>query len=109
MAEVSYIGVPQVEPNTSAPNDYQHINATADSFGGQIAKGVEQFGAGATHAGRFFGQVAADDAANQFQDLSTKILHGDPNKTVPGPDGKPQPDTGYMGLQGDAALRARPR
>lgn len=109
MAEVPYSGgVPQVAPETRAPDDYEHIQADSSSFGGLVARGAEQFGAGASKAGQFFGQVAADSESNSFQDQATKLLHGDPNKTIIGPDGKPQQDLGYLGLRGRAALDARP-
>ena len=101
-------GVASVTPDATPPHDYQQISSSPDSFGAQIAQGEEKLGAGATKASTFFGQVAADDASNNFQDYATKLLHGDPNKTVPGPDGQPMPDTGYMGLRGRAALDARP-
>ena len=101
-------GVASVTPDATPPHDYQQISSSPDSFGAQIAQGEEKLGAGATKASTFFGQVVADDASNNFQDYATKLLHGDPNKTVPGPDGQPMPDTGYMGLRGRAALDARP-
>jgi hypothetical protein len=75
--------------------------------GAQVGQGLEQVGEGARRAGEFFGQVAADDAFNSFQDRANKILHGDPNVMVTGPDGKPTPDTGYLGLRGRAALDQR--
>ena len=101
-------GVASVTPDATPPHDYQQISSSPDSFGAQIAQGEERLGQGATKASTFFGQVAADDASNNFQDYATKLLHGDPNKIVPGPDGQPMPDTGYMGLRGRAALDARP-
>lgn len=109
MATVPYgEGVATVAPDDRTPDDYQRIQTNPGQFGGLIAQGAEQLGAGASHAAQFFGQAAADDASNNYQDAVTKILHGDPNKTVPGPDGKPTQDTGYLGLQGAAALNARP-
>lgn len=101
-------GVPEVAPDARPPDDYQHIRADASSFGGAIATGLKEFGAGASKAGHFFGEVAADEGANQFQEATNKILHGDSSKTVPGPDGTMQPDLGYLGLKGRAALDARP-
>jgi soluble lytic murein transglycosylase-like protein len=102
-------GIASVTPDATPPNDYQSIHSDPGSFGGQIAEGEEKLGAGATKAGTFFGQVAADNASNDFQDFATKLLHGDPNKQVPGPDGQMVPDTGYLGLRGRAALDARPQ
>src|SRR5260370_36472647 len=105
MAQVpSDAGIPTVAPE--GPVDrYQRIDASPQKFGAQVGEarerlgqGEQQLGAGATTAAKFFGQVSADDASNQFQDFSTKLLHGDPSKT--GPDGLP--DTGYMGLRGEA-------
>jgi hypothetical protein len=118
MAQNPYSPVQEIEPSATPPDDYQHIRASPESFGSLIAQGKEKLGAGEERLGgalektsteafsvqKFFGQVAADNASNDFQDFTTKLLHGDPNK--PGPDG--QPDTGYMGLRGRAALDARP-
>lgn len=101
-------GVPEVDPAATPPSDYQNIRADAGSFGGATAQAVKELGAGATKAGRFFGEVAADEGANQFQEETNKILHGDSSRQVPGPDGTMQPDLGYLGLKGRAALDARP-
>ena len=117
-AQNPYSPVQSVEPNAAPPDDYQHIQATPESFGALSAQGKEKLGAGQERVGgalentsnqafsvqKFYGQVAADNASNDFQDFTTKLLHGDPNK--PGPDG--QPDTGYMGKRGADALYARP-
>ncbi len=109
MAEVNYNdGVPQERPQVGAPDDYLHVRATPEAFGAGVAQGLEAFGAGASHAGKFFGQVVTDDQTNQLFDRWNKRLRGDPNQMMPGPDGQMQPDTGYMGLKGRAALDARP-
>ena len=102
MAQVPYSGVPDEAPQTDVPNDYQDVRPTA-------AEGLASFGEGATKTASFFGQVAADNAFNDFQSGVTKILNGDPSKTVQGPNGEPLPDTGYLGLKGRAALDARPQ
>lgn len=110
MAQVGYSqGVSEVAPSGDVPNDYQSgRGADEAAFGGGIAQGGEKLGAGLTTAGKFFGKVVADSASNDFQDFATKLLHGDPNKQIPGPDGQMVPDTGYMGLKGRAALDQRP-
>lgn len=109
MAEVPYAGgVPEVAPQVQTPDDYQHIQTNAAQFGGDIAQGMQQFGQGALKASIFYGQAAADSTANDTQDKINKILHGDPSKTIPGPDGQMVPDTGFLGLKGRAALDARP-
>ena len=97
-----------VAPRGATPDDTLHVRASPDEFGGQIAQGLERAGQGATKAATFFGQVAADNASNDFQESVGKILYGDPNKQIIGPDGQPQQDTGYLGLRGRAALDARP-
>ncbi|HEV2674164.1 MAG TPA: transglycosylase SLT domain-containing protein [Aliidongia sp.] len=102
-------GIPTVTPQDNLPNDYLNVQSNPNQFGAQIGQGEEKLGAGALTAGKFFGQVAADNATNGYQDAASKILHGDPNKMVPGPDGQMQPDTGYLGLRGRAALDARPQ
>jgi muramidase (phage lysozyme) len=101
-------GVAEVTPQATVPNDYQSSSAaTPAAFGGQVAEGAQRLGQGALKAAEFYGQAAADDANNQYQDFSNKLLYGDPNKTVTGPDGKPMPDTGYFGMKGADALHAR--
>lgn len=109
MANVNYDqGVPQVSPDTRMPDDYQHLRADPDAFGAALAHGGERLGAGLSTAGQFYGQVAADDGANNYIDAVNKVLHGDPTKKVKAPDGSEVPDPGYMGLQGAAAMRAYP-
>ena len=109
MAQVPYgEGIPEVAPHTAVPDDYQHIQANPNQFGGLIARGEQELGQGASTAAKFYGEAAADDQANAYQERATKLLYGDPQKMVTGPDGKPQPDTGFFGLKGRAALDARP-
>ena len=105
MANVPYNGgVPTVEPAARPPEDYQHIPTRPQEFGAELAQGEERLGEGATQAAKFYGQVTAQDSANKWEDETNKILYGDPN--VIGPDG--QPDRGYYGLRGQAALDAMP-
>jgi len=125
MAEVPYGGgVPQATPDTRVPADvYQRIDARPEQFGGAIARGVEKLGAGAGeastnvfNAAAFYGKTVADDASNQRQKAGVDILHGDPTrpatdadgKPILGPDGKPLPDTGFLGRTGADAMRAWP-
>src|ERR1700679_728400 len=105
-AQVPYSPVPSVEPSAAPPDDYSHVRASPEDFGALKAQGEEKLGQGLQQASnegfqvnKFFGQVAADNASNDFQHYATKLLHGDPSK--PGPDG--QPDVGCMGLRGRAA------
>ncbi len=115
MPDLSSVLTPSIAPDTAPPDDRQHIQASPESFGGAIARGEEKAGAGLEQASnnlfstaKFFGQVAADNASNDYQDFATKLLHGDPAKQVQGPGGQMVPDTGYLGLRGRAALDARP-
>jgi hypothetical protein len=110
MAQVPYSeGVSTVAPEATTPNDYQSSSAaTPDAFGAELAQGGEKLGQGMFTSAQFFGKVAADDASNQFQDYATKLLHGDPSKTIQGPNG-PMPDTGYLGTRGRATLDQRPQ
>ena len=102
MAQVPYTAVTDVAPDVRSPDDYERVQSSPEMFGDLVSRGLQQAGAGALKASQFFGQVAADDASNQFQDFANKLLHGDPAKTIAGPDGKPQQDTGYLGLKGRA-------
>jgi Transglycosylase SLT domain len=64
MANVPYQEAPTAAPRESVPDDYQHQQASPADFGGLIAQGAEKLGAGFSVAGKFFGQVQTDDAAN---------------------------------------------
>jgi len=108
-------GVASVAPASTTPDDYEHITANPEAFGGGVAQGLSALGAGAKTAADFYQHAASDDASNQFQDFATKLLHGDPSKPmtgpdgmpVMGPDGKPMPDTGYLGTRGRTAMDQR--
>ncbi len=86
-------------------------------FGAAIGAGEQALGAGALKAGRFYSEVAADEATNNYMEGARKLMYGDPDKPWIGPDGnpildndgKPQPDRGLFGLQGDQAMRAAPQ
>ena len=97
---------PEVAPQ-GIPQDYQSIQSSPDTFGAGLGRSMEQAGSAMGEAASFYSQVGADDLYNQFTAAGTKILHGDPSKTITGPDGNPMPDTGYMGLSGAAALKSR--
>lgn len=107
MARAEYTGVPEVSAQLEAPSDYQRIDATPSSFGSAGAEGAEALGAGLMKASDFYGQVAADSGTNNTLQQATAVLHGDPNKTVMGPDGQPMPDTGFFGKRGADAMNAR--
>ena len=108
MASVPDLTFPGVQPRNEGGDRFQTVRASPEDFGAQQGEALQRLGAGALQTGDFFGQVAADDAANQYQEAVNRVLYGDPNKKVIGPDGKAAPDTGYMGLRGRAALDARP-
>src|ERR1041385_7197698 len=97
MAEVPYNqGVGQVNAEVGLPHDYQNINATSEAFGGSIARGLEQFGAGATKAADFYDKAVVDSTYNDAAKKMGYVVHGDPNKTITGPDGSVQIDTGFL-------------
>jgi hypothetical protein len=64
MAEAPYNPIPSVTPQVNAPDDYQHIQASPNEFGGLIAAGGEKLGAGASTAAHFYQQVQTDHALN---------------------------------------------
>jgi hypothetical protein len=70
MAQVAYdTGVsgepfPTVAPRESVPDDYSHVQAKPEEFGGLIARGAQQLGQGASDAGKFFSEVQTDSAVN---------------------------------------------
>lgn len=112
MAQVSAAGIPTIDPSTTAPDAYQHIQASPDAFGAGIGaatqvlgQGTQNAGMGAFKVGEQYDEVAADNALNQFQERIRHTLRGNPDAQV-GPDGNPPP--GFMSLQGQEAMRARP-
>lgn len=115
MAQVPYEGgVPTVAPRTDVPDVTQRIRTDPGQFGGDIARGLQQAGAGLTKASEqmfdtaaFYGRVNVDDQVNGFMKTMDATLYGDPSKATVGPDGQAQPDLGYMGLQGRSAADAR--
>jgi hypothetical protein len=101
-------GAGTVTLNTNLPDKYENVHAIPEAFGSAIAHGMQELGHGAVKASLFYGQVAADDQLNKYEAQLSTMLHGDPNKMVPGVDGKMHPDTGFFGLKGDDMMRARP-
>lgn len=109
MAAVPDLQAPQVQQQGASADRYQRADyqgAVVPNPG--IGSGLRELGQGIQQAGDFFGQVAADDSYNTFEAETQKLLNGDPEKMVPGPDGTMVQDTGYLGLKGRAALDARP-
>lgn len=109
MAVVPYRATPTTEPE-ALPAPYQSFRtpvATPASYGGQLGEAEQQAGRELSVTAAHWGEIAADDAANNFQSAADKLLQGDPNKMVQGPDGQMVPDTGYLGLKGGEALRQR--
>lgn len=109
-------GLPTVAPQVSAPDNFQHVQASPDAFGGIVAEGEQHLAAGLQQASdntldalKFYDQIATDDAKNKYNSRRQAVLYGDPNKTVIGPDGKSVPDTGYFGKVGSDAMAARPQ
>ncbi len=96
MAQIPYSPVPTVEPQTGLPNDYQNIQARPDAFGAAIAQGVQQAGVGTLKAAHFYGEVAADQSVNNWQDEVNHLLYGDPTTG----------DVGVYGLKGQAGMEA---
>lgn len=84
MAQAPYDGgAPTVAPETRAPDDYQRIDAKPEQFGGLIAKGAQQLGAGTEKAAesafdisKFWGEVQTDGAINNsLTDVNNTIAH----------------------------------
>lgn len=115
MAQIpSDVTLPTERPSLAVPDarvrlDLSPLNPRIPpmAFGGGVAQGLQEVGQGANRAADRFGQIAADDVSNQFQDDANKLLHGDPNKMVTNADGTTTPDTGYLGLKGRSALDQR--
>lgn len=67
MAQVPYSPDSNVKADVNAPNDYEHLDVSPNQFGGLIAQGAEQFGAGASKLSAKWGEIQSDDAANNAQ------------------------------------------
>lgn len=115
MARVPYEGVPTESPSLEAPNDYQHEEATPESFGAQVGQGLEQAGAGAIKASDFYSQVAANQATNNYLDQTDKLLTGDPaagpakdenGNALLSPSGGAVYNGGFFGTRGQGTLNA---
>lgn len=89
--------LPTVQPTTQGIN----VRASPEAFGAPIAKGLEQLGTGINKAADFYGEVAADNATNNWHKKVENILYGDPND----PDNSP----GYFNMKGADAMNARPQ
>lgn len=115
MARTDYQAAPDAPASTTVPGNYGQISVNPNEFGAAIAQGGEKLGGGLLDVGKFYGQVAADNATNNTLEKVTSLLHGDPSKPatdsngnpILGPDGKPVPDTGYFGLRGADAMAKR--
>lgn len=104
---------PSVNPIGAPPNDYLRVQANPGAFAakGQAIQGLggafEKVGQAATDIAEFHDRINVDDQVNHWISQRDVILNGDPTKQITGPDGQPQPDRGYMGLQGRSASDAR--
>lgn len=114
MAKIPYSGgIPSVDPAATAPAVYQNARPGA-GFGAvgnameSLGRGVQNLGAGLLKANEIYDEAAADDAANQFQDRVRRLMRGDPDQPSMGPDGQPVQNTGFLGTQGQDAMRAWP-
>jgi hypothetical protein len=80
-------GIQNVLPDTRVPDDYRHVQASPEQFGGLIARGIEQeaagkrqlgqgeaeLGRGESQLGQTFGKVAANDAFNQINEQAQHL------------------------------------
>lgn len=110
-ASLPYTGVPAETPQVQQPDRYQRIDARPEAFGAGVGaaeaglgKTVEETGnvleRNAIQQQELANQVFADNASNQWQEATNKILYGDPSK----PD-----DTGFYGKRGQDAMTAYPQ
>jgi soluble lytic murein transglycosylase-like protein len=106
-----YNPAPSVDPTLAPSEGFENIQASPNAFGANRGAELSQFGAqlgaasnqlfsGASARQEFLNQVAADDAYNQVQDFSNKLLYGDPN--TPG-------DVGFYGAKGKDAMNLFPQ
>lgn len=111
---------PSYQPQGPSGNERITVNPTPDAFGASMNRAEQglghamgEAGAAAFKVSDFYSQVAGDDAYYKLQDFGNKLIHGDPSahatgpdgQPIMGPDGKPMPDTGFMGTRGADTLR----
>lgn len=111
---------PSYQPQGPSGNERITVNPTPDAFGASMNRAEQglghamgEAGAAAFKVSDFYSQVAGDDAYYKLQDFGNKLIHGDPTahatgpdgQPIMGPDGKPMPDTGFMGTRGADTLR----
>lgn len=94
MAAVPYDGTPSVAPSGNLPSNFLQVQD-------KVTPSVERLGAGLIDAGTAFTQASSDNAFNLYQRDVSNILRG-----APATDGGAA-DTGYLGMNGRAALDAR--
>lgn len=115
MANVPYDPMrDQIDPTSRPPDMFTRVDASPDAFGAATGRAMQSFGremqqtaAVALKVQDQYDDVAAENALNQYQERIRLSLRGDPNVMVPGPDGVPRPQTGFMALQGENAMNAR--
>lgn len=100
---LSTLTVPTATPQVAQPDASSSPNLPPSAFGATQAQGLQQLGGSLSRAGAEWGNIQADDVANQFVDKATKLLYGTGESTT-GPDGTVTRDDGYLGLQGRNAL-----
>jgi hypothetical protein len=91
MARDAYTGVPDVQAQLDAPNDYQHIDATPNDFGAQLAEGAGAIGQG-------FSKIAQAQMETQVTGSSNALA-----------DSAATAQTTFRSLQGQNAIDAFPQ
>ncbi|TXH14671.1 MAG: lytic transglycosylase domain-containing protein, partial [Hyphomicrobiaceae bacterium] len=97
-------GLPRVLPRQEGPTPFMDTRA-----GSHISRGIDSLAQGLKQAAAFYDDSVANEQFNEYQRSVTKLMRGDVNKTTAGPDGATATDTGFMGLNGKAAMDARPK
>lgn len=98
---VPFENAPDINPSGAPSNDYQHIDVSADSFGGGVAKGLNALGQGGAQAAQ-----TAFDAESAKATLSNELYAND--ASVPGMQEYTKIWSGFGKLKGAAAEAAMP-
>lgn len=107
MPPINYRTAPEISP-TGNQQPFTNLNVSAEDTGAITGAAIKQAGSALLETSDFFGQVAADEASTRYQEGVQEILNGKPGRKIQGPDGEMVDDTGYLGLKGADAMRARP-
>jgi soluble lytic murein transglycosylase-like protein len=83
-------GIPNVEPQSRPPEDYERIASSGADFGAQVGAAEEKVGQDVLKVGHVYGQLSGQQAASGYMDESQQVM------------------TDYLGKHNQEAMDAQP-